>query len=94
MSCDRSPAGVGHGGVGLWHRSPPQRWRVVEAGPARQPKTVLADRGWRWSLETRFAALKTRGRHLESTHFWAAERLNELIALLVLGFCGAMPSGL
>ncbi|MBE9108122.1 hypothetical protein IQ273_01625 [Nodosilinea sp. LEGE 07298] len=41
-----------------------------------------------------FAALKTRGFNLESTHFRNAERLSKLIALLALAFCWAMLTGL
>lgn len=41
-----------------------------------------------------FAALKTRGFNLESTHFRHAERLSKLIALLALAFCWAMLTGL
>ena len=60
----------------------------------RQPETALADYRWRWGIETLFAALKTRGFNLESTHFTQAERLNKLVALLALAFCWAMLSGL
>jgi hypothetical protein len=41
-----------------------------------------------------FSALKTRGFNLESTHFRQAERLSKLVALLALGFCWAMLTGL
>jgi hypothetical protein len=54
------------------------------------PKTALADYRLRWGIETLFAALKTRGFNLESTHFCHAERLSKLIALLALAFCWAM----
>ena len=60
----------------------------------RQPDTALADYRLRWGIETLFAALKTRGFNLESTHFTQAERLNKLVALLALAFCWAMLSGL
>jgi hypothetical protein len=60
----------------------------------RQPKTALADYRLRWGIETLFAALKTRGFNLESTHFCQPERLDKLIALLALAFCWAMLSGL
>ncbi len=45
-------------------------------------------------IETLFSALKTRGFNLESTHLCHAERLSKLVALLALGFCWAMRSGL
>ena len=59
-----------------------------------RPKTALADYRLRWGIETLFAALKTRGFNLESTHFCHAERLSKLIALLALAFCWAMLTGL
>ena len=60
----------------------------------RHPQTALADYRLRWGIETLFAALKTRGFNLESTHFCHPERLSKLIALLALAFCWAMLSGL
>ena len=60
----------------------------------RQPETALSDYRLRRGIETLFAALKTRGFNLESTHFTQAERLNKLVALLALAFCWAMLSGL
>jgi hypothetical protein len=53
------------------------------------PQTALADYRLRWGIETLFAALKTRGFNLESTHFRHAERLSKLVALIALGFCWA-----
>jgi hypothetical protein len=58
------------------------------------PQAALADYRLRWGIETLFAALKTRGFNLESTHFTHPERLSKLIALLALAFCWAMLSGL
>ncbi|NJL49557.1 MAG: hypothetical protein HC929_21650 [Leptolyngbyaceae cyanobacterium SM2_5_2] len=43
------------------------------------PPTALADYRLRWGIETLFAALKTRGFNLESTHFRHAERLSKLM---------------
>ena len=59
-----------------------------------RPQSALADYRFRWGIETLFAALKTRGFNLESTHFRHAERLSKLIALLALAFCWAMLTGL
>ncbi|PZV02197.1 MAG: hypothetical protein DCF32_15315 [Leptolyngbya sp.] len=59
-----------------------------------RPQSALADYRLRWGIETLFAALKTRGFNLESTHFRHAERLSTLIALLALAFCWAMLTGL
>jgi hypothetical protein len=58
------------------------------------PQTALADYRLRWGIETLFSALKTQGFNLESTHFRHAERLSKLVALLALGFCWAMLTGL
>jgi hypothetical protein len=60
----------------------------------RHLNTALSDYRLRWGIETLFAALKTRGFNLESTHFCHRERLSKLIALLALAFCWAMLSGL
>lgn len=57
------------------------------------PQSALADYRLRGGIGTLFAALKTRGFNLESTHFRHAERLSKLIALL-LAFCWAMLTGL
>ena len=58
------------------------------------PKTALADYARRWGIETLFAALKTRGFCLESTHFIQADRLSKLVALLAIAFAWAMKAGL
>lgn len=58
------------------------------------PHTALADYRLRWGIETLFAALKTRGFNLESTHFCHQDRLSKLLALLALAFCWAMLTGL
>ncbi|MGD1927310.1 MAG: IS4 family transposase [Leptolyngbyaceae cyanobacterium] len=59
-----------------------------------RPQSALTDYRLRWGIETLFAALKTRGFNLESTHFGHAERLSKLVALLALAFCWAMLTGL
>ncbi len=48
--------------------------------PGHRPQSALADYRLRWGIETLFAALKTRGFNLESTHFRYAERLSKLIS--------------
>jgi len=60
----------------------------------RRPNNALADYALRWGIETLFAALKTRGFNLESTHFIHHERLSKLVALLAIAFCWAMRAGL
>lgn len=59
-----------------------------------RPQSAVTDYRLRWGIETLFAALKTRGFNLESTHFCHAERLSKLVALLALAFCWAMLTGL
>ncbi|NEP29364.1 MAG: IS4 family transposase [Moorea sp. SIO1F2] len=58
------------------------------------PEQALSDYTRRWGIETLFAALKTRGFCLESTHFNDAPRLSKLLALLAIAFVWAMKTGL
>ena len=48
---------------------------------------AVAQYAKRWEIETLFAALKTRGFCLESTHLTDPLRLERLVALLALAFC-------
>jgi Transposase DDE domain len=59
----------------------------------RQAKRAIADYGKRWSIETLFGCLKTRGFCLESTHLVEPERLSRMIALLTIGLCWAFRTG-
>lgn len=59
----------------------------------RSPKTALQDYAHRWSIETLFSILKTRGFCLESTHLNHPERLSKLVALLTLALCWAHRTG-
>lgn len=59
-----------------------------------RPRTALCDYAQRWGIETLFAALKTRGFCLESTHFQDPERLSRLLSLLAIAFTWAMKVGL
>lgn len=47
----------------------------------------------RWSTETMFAALKSRGFRLEETHLTEPDRVNRLIGLLALAFAWARLVG-
>jgi hypothetical protein len=47
----------------------------------------------RWSIETMFAALKSRGFRLEETHVTEPDRVNRLIGLLALAFTWARLVG-
>lgn len=58
------------------------------------PETALSDYRQRWGIETLFAALKTRGFNLESTHFQDGAKLDKLVALLTIAFTWAMKAGL
>ena len=48
----------------------------------------------RWSVETLFGALKSRGFNLEDTRLQDSERLSRLLALLALAFTWAFVVGL
>ncbi|MBF2020328.1 MAG: transposase [Hydrococcus sp. C42_A2020_068] len=48
------------------------------------PTTAITDYGKRWSVETLFGMLKTRGFGLESTHLTDSQRLSKLLALMSL----------
>ncbi|MBD2429199.1 hypothetical protein [Phormidium sp. FACHB-1136] len=71
--------------------------RFLRVFPKAKVRCLTGDRefvGKDGCIETLFSALKTRGFNLESTHLCHAERLSKLVALLALGFCWAMRSGL
>ena len=57
------------------------------------PKQALANYKQRWSIETLFGCLKTRGFNLEDTHLRHPERLARLFALLALVFVWALRTG-
>jgi hypothetical protein len=50
------------------------------------PKQVLSLYRRRWEIETLFAALKSRGFDLETTHLTRPKRISKLIGLLALAF--------
>jgi hypothetical protein len=57
------------------------------------PKSAITDYAKRWSIETLFSILKTRGFCLESTHLTDGERLSKLLALLSLALCWVILTG-
>lgn len=59
-----------------------------------RPQSALADYARRWGIETLFAALKTRGFNLESTHLRSSPKLDKLLSLLAIAFTWAMSTGL
>jgi hypothetical protein len=74
---------------------------VVVVAPADRPPTdppgqsdLLDDYRLRWSIETLFGALKSRGFDLEATHVVSCpERLERLVGLLALAFTWAHRTG-
>ena len=60
---------------------------------SEQAHRALAFYGKRWQIETLFAALKSRGFDLESTHLTDKERVAKLIGLLSIAFIWAYRVG-
>ncbi len=60
---------------------------------AEHPHSAITDYAKRWSIETLFGCLKTRGFCLESTHLKDPERLSRLIPLLTIALCWAFRMG-
>ncbi len=56
-------------------------------------KTAIIDDRQRWSIETLFGILKSRGFNLEDTHLKQMERLSKLLALLTLALIWAIRTG-
>ena len=57
------------------------------------PEKAFAFYRKRWSIETMFAALKSRGFHLEETHVTQPDRIGNLLGLLALAFTWARLVG-
>ena len=57
------------------------------------PEQAIQDYAKRWSIETLFGCLKSRGFCLESTHLQDPERLSRMIALLTIALCWAFRVG-
>jgi Transposase DDE domain len=60
---------------------------------ASKPRQAIIRYAARWSIETLFGILKTRGFCLESTHLSDPERLSRLLALLTIALCWAFRTG-
>lgn len=58
-----------------------------------EPKSALANYKRRWTIETLFAACKSRGFNLEDTHLVHPERIAKLMAVLALAFAFAHATG-
>ena len=57
-------------------------------------KTALSTYSNRWSIETLFPALKTRGLGLEDTHITDPHKLATLMSVLAIALCLAYKTGL
>ncbi len=69
-------------------------WILVTNNPPANPEQVLQLYGQRWSIETSFGALKSRGFDLESTHLRSSERLERLVGVLAVALLWAVKVGL
>lgn len=58
-----------------------------------EPRTALVNYKRRWTIETLFAACKSRGFNLEDSHLLHAERIAKLMAVLALAFAFAFATG-
>lgn len=58
-----------------------------------RPQQAITDYANRWSIETLFGCLKSRGFCLEATHLKDPERLSRMIGLLTLALCWAFRTG-
>ena len=72
-------------------RSPKERVIMATSRRLTDAGDVYAKR---WSIETLFGCLKTRGFDLESTHVRADDRLQKLFFLLTLAMCWCFKVGL
>ena len=59
-----------------------------------KPRSAIADYAKRWTIETLFGILKSRGFRLEDTHLRDGERVSKLLALLGLALAWALHVGL
>lgn len=63
-------------------RLSPEDWLIVAT--VTYPHTQLSDYARRWSIETLFGCLKSRGFRFEDTHLIDPDRLSKMVALLAL----------
>jgi len=66
-------------------------WLIVITN--HTPDTALPRYKLRWGIETLFAALKSRGFNLESTHVACMEKIDTLVALLAIAYVWAYKIG-
>lgn len=58
-----------------------------------EPNIALREYRKRWSIETMFGSLKTKGFNFESTHLYKIERISKLLALTSVAFAWACVTG-
>ena len=68
-----------------------EQWLLVASSDT--PHRAIPEFADRWSIETLFAALKTRGFRFEDTHLTKPERIERLLALLTLATTWAVLVG-
>lgn len=59
----------------------------------RKPESIIDDYYKRWSIETLFGCLKSRGFDLESTHMTDLDRMDKLMGILALAFAWCLIAG-
>ena len=59
----------------------------------KKPETMVEDYYKRWSIETLFGCLKSRGFDLESTHMTNLDRMDKLMGILALAFTWCLLVG-
>ena len=59
----------------------------------KKPESMIEDYYKRWSIETLFGCLKSRGFDLESTHMTQLDRMDKLMGVLALTFAWCLIAG-
>lgn len=59
----------------------------------KKPETMVSDYYQRWSIETLFGCLKSRGFDLEATHMTELGRMDKLMGILALTFTWCLIAG-
>lgn len=70
-----------------------ERGELMIIATNQHPKNAICIYLRRWEIETLFACLKSKGFRFEETHLTQLERIEKLMALLVVGFCWAHKVG-
>jgi hypothetical protein len=81
-------------GLSLWlaaTRTENGEWVIVAT--THEPKEALTRYKRRWSIETLFGFLKSKGFNFEDTHITHHHRLHNLLSVLALSFCFAYKTG-